>query len=208
MSLMNDRWIREMCTGQGRFPEPRGWLLKPLIEPYVDKQVGDGVVSYGPSSFGYDLRAGYDWMIFTDIFGAIVDPKKPDDRAFQKINMGGSSEPIIIPPNSYALTHTLEYIVMPHNVTGLCIGKSTYARCGIHVNITPLEAGWEGQITVEISNATRLPVKIYPGEGIMQVLFFKGKRPDVSYADRKGKYQNQKGITLASILPKEGPRDR
>ena len=108
---------------------------------------------------------------------------------------------VIIPPNSYALTHTIEYVRIPRNTTAICLGKSTYARCGIHVNVTPLEAGWEGQVTIEISNGTRLPVKIYAGEGIMQVLFFEGEEPLVSYADRKGKYQHQKGITLAAVKP-------
>lgn len=200
MSLMNDRWIRHMANKYG------------MISPYIDKQEGEGVISYGPSSFGYDVRAGYTWKIFTDVLGAIVDPKNQDERAYHTIkcldeldDVGTPCEPVIIPPNSYALTHTLEYFDLPRNVTCVCIGKSTYARCGIHVNVTPLEAGWRGQVTVEISNATRLPVKVYPGEGIMQVLFFTGDDPDVCYADRKGKYQNQEGITLAKVLKKERP---
>lgn len=187
MSLKNDRWIRHMAEKYD------------MISPYVDKQVGEGIISYGPSSFGYDVRAGMSWKIFTDIRGAIIDPKDQDIRAYDSFDVLDGS-PVIIPPNSYALTHTIEYFKLPRTVTCVCIGKSTYARCGIHVNVTPLEAGWEGQVTVEISNATRLPVKIYPGEGIMQVLFFEGEDPEVSYADRKGKYQGQKGITLASIL--------
>lgn len=185
--------------------------LKGMIDPYIPHMQGEGIISYGQSSFGYDVRAGYDWKIFTDVLGAIVDPKHQDERAFHTINClevadenrGKPVAPVIIPPNSYALTHTLEYIKVPRNVTCVCIGKSTYARCGIHVNVTPLEAGWEGQVTVEISNGTRLPVKVYPGEGIMQVLFFEGEEPDVSYADRKGKYQGQKGITLAQVLEKK-----
>jgi dCTP deaminase len=205
MSLKNDNWIIRQCKKHG------------LISPFVEEQVGGGIISYGVSSFGYDVRAGFNWKIFTDVLGAVVDPKHQDNRAFHNIdalkvanaadptnvaNMLTPLEvpPIIIPPNSYALTHTLEYIKVPRNVTCVCIGKSTYARCGIHVNVTPLEAGWEGQVTVEISNGTRLPVKVYPGEGIMQVLFFEGEEPDVSYADRKGKYQGQKGITLAQVL--------
>lgn len=187
MSLKNDRWIRHMAEKYE------------MISPYVDKQVGEGIISYGPSSFGYDVRAGMSWKIFTDIRGAVIDPKDQDIRAYDSFDVLDGS-PVIIPPNSYALTHTIEYFKLPRTVTCVCIGKSTYARCGIHVNVTPLEAGWEGQVTVEISNATRLPVKIYPGEGIMQVLFFEGEDPAVSYADRKGKYQGQKGITLASIL--------
>lgn len=193
MSLKNDRWITYMSIRYG------------MLAPFVEEQVGGGIVSYGPSSFGYDVRAGYDWKIFTDVLGAVVDPKRQDERAFHNISVDPENpEPIIIPPNSYALTHTIEYFKLPRTVTCVCIGKSTYARCGIHVNVTPLEAGWEGQVTVEISNSTRLPVKVYPGEGIMQVLFFDGEDPLVSYADRKGKYQSQKGITLARILdPKD-----
>lgn len=194
--ILNDKKIIELCREHK------------MIDPYVTEQVGAGVISYGPSSFGYDMRAGYDWKIFTDVLGAVVDPKFQDSRAYHNFTAPMSPVegehlacPIIIPPNSYALTHTLEYVRVPRNVTCICVGKSTYARCGIHVNVTPLEAGWEGQVTIEISNGTRLPVKVYPGEGIMQVLFFMGEDPAVSYADRKGKYQNQKGITLATVLP-------
>jgi len=198
VSLKNDRWIKYMCNEYA------------MITPFVTEQVGDGVISYGPSSFGYDMRAGYDWKIFTDVLGVVVDPKQQDERAYHNITRVQTAvqgeltpiEPIIIPPNSYALTSSLEIINVPRNVTCVCIGKSTYARCGIHVNVTPLEAGWRGQVTIEVSNGTRLPVKIYPGEGIMQVLFFEGESPDVSYADRKGKYQDQRGITLAKILEK------
>ncbi len=187
MSIKSDRWIQHMNE---RYE---------MISPFVTEQVGAGVVSYGPSSFGYDLRCGFDWKLFTDINGTIVDPKSPDPSAFIDIRRE-EGQFIIIPPNSYALTHTIETLRMPRNVTGVCIGKSTYARCGIHVNVTPLEAGWIGQVTIEISNGTRLPVKVYAGEGIMQVLFFEGEDPGVSYADRKGKYQHQKGITTASVL--------
>lgn len=202
--LKNDRWIRHMAQKYE------------MISPFVETQVGEGMISYGPSSFGYDARAGYEWKIFTDIFGTIVDPKCQDERAYQNItsevverdNGRETGRPIIIPPNSYALTHTIEYFKLPRTVTCVCIGKSTYARCGIHVNVTPLEAGWEGQVTVEISNATRLPVKVYPGEGIMQVLFFEGEDPEVSYADRKGKYQGQKGITLATVLGKQKQKSK
>ncbi len=187
MSLKNDRWIQHMNERYG------------MIAPFVTVQQGGGIISYGPSSFGYDVRAGNDWKLFTDVLGAVVDPKSQDQNAFVSMHRK-DGETIIIPPNSYALTHTVETLKMPRNVTGVCIGKSTYARCGIHVNVTPLEAGWEGQVTIEISNGTRLPVKVYAGEGIMQVLFFEGEDPDVSYADRKGKYQGQKGITLARVL--------
>lgn len=197
MSLKNDRWITYMSIRYN------------LISPFVEHQIGGGIISYGPSSFGYDARAGYEWKIFTDVLGAVVDPKNRDERAFHNIVVppGVEGEPIIIPPNSYALTHTIEHFRIPRNVNCICIGKSTYARCGIHVNVTPLEAGWEGQVTVEISNSTRLPVKVYPGEGIMQVLFFEGEDPLVSYADRKGKYQHQKGITLAKVLDKSDAND-
>lgn len=189
MSLKNDRWIRYMNE---RYD---------LISPFVTTQQGGGIISYGPSSFGYDVRAGYDWKIFTDVLGAVVDPKNIDERAYHNIRLNQENpSPIILPPNSYALTHTIEYFKLPRNITCVCIGKSTYARCAVHVNVTPLEAGWEGQVTVEISNGSRLPVKIYPGEGIMQVLFFEGEDPSTSYADRKGKYQNQIGITLAKVL--------
>ena len=190
MSIKNDRWIVHMSKKYG------------MISPLVDKQVGAGIISYGPSSFGYDMRAGLDWKIFTNVLGAVVDPKAQDMRAYHNLTVK-EGEAVIIPPNSYALTHTLETLKMPRNVTGVCIGKSTYARCGIHVNVTPLEAGWEGQVTIEISNATTLPVKVYAGEGIMQVLFFEGEDPETSYADRKGKYQNQKGITLHRVLGDE-----
>lgn len=186
--ILNDRQIIELCQNNQ------------MIDPFVNTQVGQGVVSYGPSSFGYDMRAGYEWKIFTDVLGAVVDPKRQDTRAYHNISVP-EGDTVIIPPNSYALTHSLEYVRVPRNVSCICVGKSTYARCGIHVNVTPLEAGWEGQVTIEISNATRLPVKVYAGEGIMQVLFFKGEEPLVSYADRKGKYQHQKGITLHAVLP-------
>lgn len=191
MSLKNDRWILFMCERHK------------MIEPFerVQCSVADHgkVLSYGPSSFGYDVRAGEEWKIFTDVLGAVVDPKKVDERAFHTLR-AVPGEPVILPPNSYALTHSLEYIRVPPNVSCVCLGKSTYARCGIHVNITPLEAGWEGQITIEISNGTRLPVKIYPGEGIAQILFFEGEQPAVTYADRNGKYQGQRGVVLAKML--------
>lgn len=189
MSLKNDRWISHMAKKYE------------MITPFCDGQVGRGIISYGLSSFGYDARASLDWKIFTDVHGSVVDPKQQDPKAYQEVRAEKEGDVIIIPPNSYALTHTLETFNLPRNVTCVCVGKSTYARCGIHLNVTPLEAGWCGQVTVEISNATRLPVKVYAGEGIMQVLFFEGEDPEVSYADRKGKYQHQTGITLATILP-------
>lgn len=185
--IQNDRWILKMIE------ERR------MIEPFVPHMVSEGVISFGPSSFGYDVRAGLEWKIFTDVRGTIVDPKRPDPGAFQDIRVEKAGDVVILPPNSYALTHSLEYIRMPRNVTGVCVGKSTYARAGVHVNVTPLEAGWEGQVTIEVSNGTRLPVKMYAGEGIMQVLFFAGNAPLVSYADREGKYQGQTGITLPKV---------
>lgn len=190
MSILNDKQILELCGAD---------TTDPMIHPCVREQKSDsGIISYGPSSFGYDMRAGNRWRIFTDVLGMTVDPKNQDPRIFHDI-CATDGVPVIIPPNSYALTHTVETISMPRDVTAICLGKSTYARCGIHVNVTPLEAGWRGQVTVEISNGTRLPVKVYPGEGIMQVLFFRGADPAVSYADRAGKYQDQAGVTLARV---------
>jgi len=190
--IKNDDWIKKMA------------LEQKMIEPYHDGLCEAGVISYGQTSFGYDIRASQDWQIFTDIYCGEIDPKNIDPGCFQCRTVTASKGNYIkIPPNSYALTSSLEYIKMPRNVTGVCVGKSTYARCGIHVNVTPLEAGWEGHITIEISNGTRLPVRVYPGEGIMQVLFFEGEQPRTSYADRKGKYQGQRGITHARIKPDE-----
>lgn len=188
--ILNDMQIRELCSGD-----------KPMIDPYNSYLQQEGMISHGPSSFGYDMRAGNHWKVFTDMYATVIDPKSDGQmelRFFEDFTVP-DHEVIIIPPNSYALTHTKEYVRMPRDVTGVCIGKSTYARVGIHVNITPLEAGWEGQVTIEISNATRLPVKMYAGEGIMQVLFFQGEAPECSYADRKGKYQGQMGVTLAKV---------
>ena len=190
MSLKNDRWIEYMATRYN------------MIHPFYPRQKGHGIISFGLSSFGYDMRAGLDWKIFTDVLGAVVDPKKQDPNAFHDLSVK-EGQSVILPPNSYALTHSIEHVKVPRNVTCICVGKSTYARCGIHVNVTPLEAGWEGQVTIEVSNGTRLPVKIYAGEGIMQVIFFEGEDPSTSYGDRSGKYQHQKGITLARILGQE-----
>lgn len=188
MSIKNDEWIKKMSELHG------------LISPFEAAQKANGAISYGLSSFGYDMRAGLQWKIFTDIHSVIIDPKRSDVRVFHDLEVK-EGDAVIIPPNSYALTHSLETVKMPRNVTAICLGKSTYARCGIHVNVTPLEAGWEGQVTIEVSNSTRLPVKVYAGEGIMQVLFFAGDEPNVSYADRKGKYQGQRGVTPAIVLP-------
>lgn len=185
--ILNDLQIRKLCSED-----------RPMIDPYRSVLNQEGVISHGPSSYGYDMRAGNYWKIFTDMYTTVIDPKRTEQRYFEDFEIP-DHEAVILPPNGYALTHSKEYVHMPRNVTGLCIGKSTYARVGIHVNITPLEAGWEGQVTIEISNATRLPVKLYAGEGIMQVLFFQGEAPECSYADRKGKYQGQMGVTLAKV---------
>jgi dCTP deaminase len=168
-----------------------------MIDPFVERQVREGVVSYGLSSYGYDIRVADEYRIFTASTGrlTVVDPKQIDERAM--IHHHG--EICIIPPNSFALARTVEYFRIPRNVLTICLGKSTYARCGIIVNVTPFEPEWEGYVTIEISNTTPLPAKIYSNEGIAQVLFFEGEPPEVSYADRKGKYQAQTGITLPKL---------
>lgn len=190
--LKNDRWIREMCHNHK------------MIEPFVDRQVGEGVISYGLSSYGYDLRVSDEFKIFNSVNArliaegrpTVVDPKSFDPDSFVD-HRGGVC---IIPPNSFALGRSVEYFRIPRNVTGLCMGKSTYARCGIVCNVTPLEAEWEGHVTIEISNTTPLPAKIYADEGICQVLFFESDEVcQISYADRKGKYMGQKGITLPNV---------
>lgn len=179
MSIKSDQWIREMAA-QG------------MIEPFEDHLVRGGAISYGLSSFGYDLRAAREWKIFTNVFSSVVDPKSFDQRSFVEYE----GDEVLIPPNSFALTRSLEYLRMPDDVIALAVGKSTYARCGIVANVTPLEPGWEGNVTLEISNTTPLPARVYSGEGIVQILFFQGERPLVSYKDRGGKYQGQTGITL------------
>ncbi|QDH14925.1 dCTP deaminase [Oecophyllibacter saccharovorans] len=179
MSIMPDSWIREMALQHG------------MITPFVEAQKREGVISYGLSSYGYDARVADEFRIFTDVDSAIVDPKHftPDSFVTRKGD-------ITIPPNSFALAHTVETFRIPRDVLVLCLGKSTYARCGIIVNVTPLEPEWEGQVTIEISNTTPLPARIYANEGICQFLFFKGASPcEVSYADRAGKYMHQTGVT-------------
>ncbi len=169
-----------------------------MIDPFDESQVGDGVVSYGVSSYGYDMRVADEFRIFTNVHSSIVDPKAFDDRSF--IEHRGDS--CIIPPNSFALARSVEYFRIPRNVLTICVGKSTYARCGILTNVTPFEPQWEGFVTLEISNTTPLPARIYANEGIAQVLFFEADDDDVcevSYADRKGKYQAQRGVTLPKI---------
>ncbi len=181
MSVKSDKWIRRMAKEHG------------MIEPFCEKQVADGLISYGLSSYGYDIRIADEFKIFTNIHSATVDPKNFDARSFIDVK----ADVCIIPPNSFALARTVEYFKIPRDVITVCVGKSTYARCGIIVNVTPFEPEWEGIVTLEVSNTTPLPAKIYAGEGIAQVLFFGGDEIcETSYADRKGKYQSQKGLTL------------
>jgi len=185
MGLKSDRWIREMS------------LKHKMIDPFCEEQVGKGVVSYGVSSYGYDIRVGREFKIFTNVNSTVVDPKNFDEANVVDVK----TDIAIVPPNSFALARTVEYFKMPKNVLAICLGKSTYARCGIIVNVTPFEPGFEGHITIEISNTTPLPAKIYANEGIAQVLFLEGDEPcEVSYDDKKGKYQKQTGITLPRIL--------
>jgi len=184
MGLKADQWIRKMALENG------------MIEPFVDHQKRDGVISYGLSSYGYDIRVADEYKIFTNVFSAVVDPKSFDTKSM--VDFKG--EVCIIPPNSFALARTVEYFRIPRNVLTICVGKSTYARCGIIVNVTPFEPEWEGFVTLEISNTTPLPAKIYSNEGIAQVLFFEGDEPcEISYADKKGKYQRQQGILLPRL---------
>lgn len=185
MGLKEDKWIREMAQKHG------------MIEPFCENQVGKNVVSYGLSSYGYDIRVSHEFKIFTNINATVVDPKNFDSANVVDF----SGEVCIVPPNSFALARTVEYFRIPRDVLAICLGKSTYARCGIIVNVTPFEPEFEGHITIEISNTTPLPAKIYANEGIAQVLFFQGDAPcEVSYQDKKGKYQKQTGITLPKIL--------
>lgn len=184
MGLKADNWIRKMAQEQR------------MIEPFVDGQVRDDVISYGLSSYGYDVRVTDEFKIFTNVHSAVVDPKHFVPESF--IDYKG--EICIIPPNSFVLARTVEYFRIPRNVITMCIGKSTYARCGLIVNVTPFEPEWEGYVTLEISNTTPLPARVYAFEGIAQVLFFEGDEMcDVSYADRKGKYQKQETIVLPRI---------
>jgi dCTP deaminase len=184
MGLKPDHWIRKMALEEG------------MIEPFVDHQVRNGVVSYGVSSYGYDVRVANEYKIFTNVFSATVDPKNFDPRSM--IDFVG--DVCVIPPNSFALAKTVEYFRIPRKVLTVCLGKSTYARCGIIVNVTPFEPQWEGYVTLEISNTTPLPAKIYSNEGIAQVLFFEADEEcEISYADKKGKYQYQQSILLPKL---------
>ncbi len=184
MSIKSDRWIRQMAREQR------------MIEPFADRQVRDGVISYGVSSYGYDMRVANEFRIFTNVLNSIVDPKDFDPNSFVEF----SGEVCIVPPNSFALARSVEYFRIPRNVMTITVGKSTYARCGIITNVTPFEPEWEGFVTLEISNTTPLPARIYANEGIAQVLFFEGDEPpETSYGDRKGKYQGQQGVTLPRV---------
>jgi dCTP deaminase len=182
--ILSDKWIRRMSTEHA------------MIEPFEGKQVRAGTISYGLSSFGYDIRVGAEYKVFTDVYGVVVDPKNFDVRSFVDIK----ADHCIIPPHSFALASTVEYFRIPKDVLVVCVGKSTYARCGIIVNVTPLEPEWCGYLTLEISNTTPLPAKIYSNEGLAQLLFFQGNEvPENTYASKNGKYQNQVGVTLPKL---------
>ena len=184
MSIKSDAWIKRMASEHG------------MIDPFVEGQVREGVVSYGVSSYGYDIRVADEFKVFTNINSTLIDPKSFDPRSFVDLK----APVCIVPPNSFALARTVEYFRIPRDVLTVCLGKSTYARCGIIVNVTPFEPEWEGTATLEISNTTPLPAKIYANEGIAQVLFFESDEVcQISYADKKGKYQKQTGITLPKI---------
>jgi dCTP deaminase len=188
MSIKSDHWIRRMAASHG------------MIEPFEPGQVrtvdGHRIISYGTSSYGYDVRCAREFKIFTNINSTIVDPKAFDEKSFVDVD----SDVCIIPPNSFALARTVEFFRIPRSVLTVCLGKSTYARCGIIVNVTPFEPEWEGFVTLEISNTTPLPAKIYANEGLAQVLFFEADEAcDVSYADKKGKYQKQQSIVLPKL---------
>ena len=184
MSIKSDRWIRRMA------------LEHAMIEPFEDRQVRKGVISYGVSSYGYDMRVAREFRIFTNVLSSVVDPKNFDPKSFVEFE----GDVCIVPPNSFALARSVEYFRIPRNVITVTVGKSTYARCGIITNVTPFEPEWEGYVTLEISNTTPLPARIYANEGIAQVLFFKGEEePEVSYKDKGGKYQAQRGVTLPRL---------
>ncbi len=184
MSIKSDKWIKKMS------------LNNDMISPFEDKQISQQKISYGLSSYGYDIRVTDEYKIFTNVNNSIVDPKKFDENSF--VNFKG--DVCIVPANSFALARSVEYFKIPRNVLTICLGKSTYARCGIIVNVTPFEPEWEGHVTLEISNTTPLPAKIYSNEGLCQVLFFESDEDcEMSYKDKKGKYQKQTGITLPKV---------
>ena len=182
--LKSDRWIRKMSKEHD------------MINPFSEKQVREGVISYGLSSYGYDLRVADEFKIFTNVNNALVDPKRFDEKSFVTVQ----TDICIVPPNSFALARSVEYFKIPRSVLTICVGKSTYARCGIIVNVTPFEPEWEGFVTLEISNTTPLPARIYANEGLCQIIFLESDELcEISYADRKGKYQAQKGIVLPKL---------
>src|SRR2546427_2163231 len=184
MAVKSDRWIRRMVREHD------------MINPFAESQVREGVISYGLSSYGYDLRVADEFKIFTNVNSTTVDPKHFDERSFVEFH----GPVCIIPPNSFALSKSVEYFRIPRNVLTVCLGKSTYARCGIIVNVTPLEPEWEGFVTLEISNTTPLPARVYSNEGLCQIVFFESDEIcEVSYKDKKGKYQAQKGIVLPRV---------
>ena len=184
MTVLSDKWIKEMAKTHN------------MISPFEDKQVRGTKISYGLSSFGYDARVSNEFKIFTNVNSEIIDPKNFKQNNFISKN----GEECIIPPNSFVLSSTVEYFKIPNDVMVICLGKSTYARCGIIVNVTPLEPSWEGHVTLEFSNTTPLPAKIYAHEGVAQFIFLKGnEKPDITYADRNGKYMKQSGVTLPKI---------
>ena len=184
MTVLSDKWIKDMVKTKG------------MIKPFVDKQKRRGKISFGLSSYGYDARVSNEFKIFTNVNSEIVDPKNFKPTNFVTKNVAEC----IIPPNSFVLARTVEKFKIPSDVLVICLGKSTYARCGIIVNVTPLEPGWEGYVTLEFSNTTPLPAKIYANEGVAQFIFLKGnEKPEVTYADRKGKYMGQTGVTLPKV---------
>ena len=184
MSVLSDRWIKKLAIEKG------------MIKPFVEKQTANKSISYGLSSYGYDARVSNEFKIFTDVDSVIVDPKNFKQNSF----VSRKVDECIIPPNSFVLASTVEYFKIPKDILVICLGKSTYARCGIIVNVTPLEPGWEGHVTLEFSNTTPLPAKIYANEGAAQFIFLQGnEEPEVTYAQRNGKYMNQKGVTLPKV---------
>ena len=184
MTVLSDKWIKEMVRTNN------------MISPFENKQVRGNKISYGLSSFGYDARVSKEFKIFTNINSEIIDPKNFKQNNFISKN----GEECIIPPNSFVLSSTVEYFKIPNDVMVICLGKSTYARCGIIVNVTPLEPAWEGHVTLEFSNTTPLPAKIYANEGVAQFIFLKGnEKPEITYADRNGKYMKQSGVTLPKV---------
>ena len=183
MPVLSDKWIKKMA-------------LNGMISPFEEKQISEGKISYGLSSFGYDARVSNEFKIFTNVNSEIVDPKSFKPSNFVTKNVSEC----VIPPNSFVLASTVEYFKIPKDVLVICLGKSTYARCGIIVNVTPLEPGWEGHVTLEFSNTTPLPAKIYANEGVAQFIFLQGnEKPEISYSDRKGKYMRQTGVTLPKV---------